>query len=372
MKHKENLVTLIIFLIMIFGGGMAFILIPDSKFSENENRYLQTAPKFSQDKIRSGEFMEEFDKYVSDQFPMRNSLMATASEYKYIMGMRDINGVYLAGDGYLMTRTEKSETDPDRIRKNTEYINDFFEKYSDTIGSENICFMLVPEAATVLDSKLPGFASSQWEKNIISEIRCNIRNATVAEPEKNMNPEECQMYYKTDHHWTVFGAFEAYREYAGIYGKNPDKASYDFVKVTDSFRGSLYSKVLLPDSSYDEIFLYDKVKNVKINADNEILPLYDYDALNRKDKYEVFMGGNYGLVEIDGNGEGSILIIKDSFANSFVPFLIDDYDEIIMVDLRYYMGNVDRLVETENITRILVLYQITNFITDENMIKLGL
>lgn len=370
MKHNKNLVTVILFLVLIIGGGLAFVLCPDKTFSENENRYLTEKPEISGEKLITGEYMEDFEEYVSDQFPMRDILMSISSDYRYLMGMRDINGVYVASDGYLMTKTEKSDVDYARINKNTGYINEFFERYKGSIGSENICFMLIPEAAMVLKDRLPAFADSDWEKDIMEEIRGNIENAAVTEPEKAFPATDRELYYKTDHHWTVFGAFAAYRQYANLYGKTPDESEYNFTRVTDSFRGSLYSKVLLSKSSMDEISVYTDGQDTQIKGDGESLPLYDYEALNRKDKYGVFLGGNYGLVEIEGKGEGNLLIIKDSFANSFVPFLIDDYAKIIMVDLRYYMGDINLLTESENIDRILVMYQFTNFISDENLIKL--
>lgn len=369
---KENLFTVIIFLGMLFAGGIMFWLIPDRKFSENENRYLEERPAISKEGLLSGDYMEKFDEYVSDQFPLRNPLMAAASSYKYLIGMRDINGAYVGSDGYLMNKTETYQADDERIDKNLTYLNAFFEKYQDELGQENICFMLVPESAMVIEDKLPAFAEAEWEKELLNSIRSEIKGAFVIEPEKEMLKSDRQLYYKTDHHWTTFGAFEAYKVYASHYGIAVDEAEHSFCEVSDSFQGTLYSKVLLPDTEGDSVVIDTKYNDVMITADNEEKMLYDLEALNQKDKYEVFLGGNYGIVEINGNGEGNLLIIKDSFANSFVPFLTDDYEKIIMIDLRYYMGNVGMLIEKENITNVLVLYQITNFISDENMIKLGL
>lgn len=369
---KENLITVIIFLGMLLMGGILFLLIPDRDFSENENRYLAKSPEFNKEDLISGEYMEAFEEYVSDQFPFRNPLMAVASSYKYLIGMRDINGTYVGSDGYLMNKTEVYQVDDERIAKNLTYINDFFEKYKKRLGQENICFMLVPEASMVMTNKLPYLAEHEWEAELMNNIRGQIKGAAVIEPEKSMSESDRQLYYRTDHHWTTYGAFEAYKEYASYYGRNVDESDYDFVEVSSSFQGTLYSKVLLPNSAKDVIVINTKYSDVTLMADNAAGKLYDLEALEQKDKYEIFLGGNYGIVEIDGSGKGSLLIIKDSFANSFVPFLLEDYDKIIMIDLRYYTGDTDMLIEKENITNILVLYQITNFISDENMIKLGL
>lgn len=370
--RKENLITVIIFLTMIFAGGAAFWLIPDKTFSEEENRYLEECPKISGEKIMSGEFMEDFDTYVSDQFPLRNVLMEGASDYKYIIGMRDINGAYVGKDGYIMTKTDKFSVDYEQIERNIRHLNDFFAKYKDGLGGDNICFMLVPEAAMVLEDKLPDYADCEWENELLYNIRAEIENAEILAAEKYFDESNRQLYYKTDHHWSGYGAFEAYRVYAEHYGRDARFSDYEWKIVTDSFKGSLYSKVLLSGTASDEIVLDAGMNEIKITADGEEMLLYEYEALEQKDKYEVFLGGNYGLVEIEGKGEGTLLILKDSFANSFVPFLVNDYEKIVMIDLRYYMGDIDIIMESKNISQILVLYQITNFISDENMIKLGL
>ena len=216
----------------------------------------------------------------------------------------------------------------------------------------------------VLSDKLPVKAEVDWEWELLSKIRTGIEDAEIIKPENAMMNSDLQMYYRTDHHWTGYGAYEAYKEFSG------KTTGTEFKVVTDEFLGSLYSKVLSPDIQAEEIVV--GTENMPILADGKELVLYDYDALEKKDKYLIFQGGNHGMVKIEGKGEGNILIIKDSFANSFVPFLVEDYGNIIMVDLRYYMGNMNALCASEEITDILVLYQIGNFITDENIIKLGL
>ena len=90
------------------------------------------------------------------------------------------------------------------------------------------------------------------------------------------------------------------------------------------------------------------------------------DRLENKDKYEVFLGGNYDRVDIVNEEEGalrkpSLLIVKDSYANSFVPFILDDFSHITMVDTRYYRDSVKDLALDEEYDQVLILYSITNF-----------
>ena len=173
------------------------------------------------------------------------------------------------------------------------------------------------------------------------------------------------IYYRTDHHWTTYGA---YIGYISLTGGGGAYEKYTPSSVCDDFLGTLHSRVLLSDTVCDEVFIATENTKTTINGENSTL--YHMDALTRKDKYQVFLGGNYGLVELEGQGNGTLLILKDSFANCFVPYLLSDYERIIMVDMRFYPASVATLIDTENITDVLVLYELNNFANDKNLAKL--
>jgi hypothetical protein len=148
----------------------------------------------------------------------------------------------------------------------------------------------------------------------------------------------------------------------------------DLVKnnVTKDFRGSLYSKILDADSAYDSIWTYGDFDGPMLVDGDEIRDsCFDESKLSEKDKYAYFFGGNYGEVIVGGKGEGKLLVVKDSFANSFVPMLTEVYDTIYMIDLRYYNGDMTAYLDEHQITDVLVLYNISNFISDRNLYKLA-
>ena len=95
-------------------------------------------------------------------------------------------------------------------------------------------------------------------------------------------------------------------------------------------------------------------------------------ALEKKDKYELFLGGNYAKAVLRTGVENGkhLLLVKDSFANSLVPFLCGDYETITMVDLRYCREKIQPLADEAD--DVLVLYEITNFAADGNLFKLNL
>ena len=311
-KAKDIIITALSAL-FIFGFFFSSFIVPDTDFLMAERRPAQSFPKLTVDSLMSGDFRTQFESYTQDQFPLRDGCMGIATGYKRLLGMKDVNGVYIGKDGYLLTKTDEAAVDSKRVEKNIRYFNEFFAKHQE----KNISFMLVPEASMVLSDKLPVKADVDWEWELLSKIRTGIEGAEIIKPENAMMNSDLQMYYRTDHHWTGYGAYEAYKEFSG------KTTGTEFKVVTDEFLGSLYSKVLSPDIQAEEIVV--GTENMPILADGKEIMLYDEEALLKKDKYQVFQGGNHGMVKIEGKGEGNILIIKDSFANSFVPFLAEIY-----------------------------------------------
>ena len=142
--------------------------------------------------------------------------------------------------------------------------------------------------------------------------------------------------------------------------------------MSTTFRGTLYSKVLLPDSPYDTVSIASDAAIRSMDCDGEVSDsLYSMAALEEKDHYKIFMGGNYAKVVIDtgANTGKSLLVVKDSFANSFLPFLVKDYDTITVLDLRFYREGVQPLADEAD--DVLVLYELTNFAADKNLYKLN-
>ena len=128
----------------------------------------------------------------------------------------------------------------------------------------------------------------------------------------------------------------------------------------------------------DAIKLYEKggdKNSFVVTLDGEKSDgFYHYNQLEEKDKYLFFFGGNYAEVVISnqsGEGHRNLLLIKDSFANCFAPLVAEDYDNVYMIDLRFFRGDMQEYMEANNITDVLVLYNVSNFISDKNIHKLN-
>ena len=236
-----------------------------------------------------------------------------------------------------------------------------------------------------MEDKLPKNARLFDQSAYIEQVQNAMQDYNFVDVREELCAQsDAYIYYRTDHHWTTEGAYIAYEKWCETTGMTAaSKESLEQNVVAEDFRGSLYSKILNMDSAYDSIWIYtpagesmDAVNACKVTVDEkESGVIYDVTKLAEKDKYAFFFGGNYGQVHIEGSPQQetgrNLLVVKDSFANSFVPLILNQYDNIYMVDLRYYNGDMESYLSEHDITDVLVLYNISNFISDKNLYKLN-
>ena len=187
------------------------------------------------------------------------------------------------------------------------------------------------------------------------------------------------IYYRTDHHWTSTGAYYAYKLLCDTLGLTPFDTAAHTVLTADGFYGTHYSKARTPDAEPDTITYYDLPNELTIYsvsgpgqpADGETTGLYDTAKLDVYDKYAMFLHGNNGLSRIKGDGTGRILVIKDSYANCFVPYLTANYADIDVVDFRNYNYGLDKLIADNDYDQLLVLYSFDSFKSDPYLYRAG-
>lgn len=357
-------------LLLLFIGGIVIlnVLTSDKIFSDSENRNLEQLPKFSFKNLMKGKFTTNYEKYVSDQFALRDFWIGVKSDSDRIIGKKENNDVYLGKDGFLIQKFNKPE-DKD-LKDKVEIINSF----DNLTPNVNKYFMLVPTATKILEDKLPNYAADSDELTYIDKVKKSINsNINFVDLYDALSSKKDEyIFYKTDHHWTTKGAYYAYTELSKKMGVEPkSEEDFNMKKVTDEFYGSLYSKGGFRHINPDSINLYlpkdDEEYKVEYLGENKIRDsLYDMNNINKKDKYTVFFNGNYPFIKITTNkGERrKLLVIKDSYANSFIPFLTSHFSEIYMVDLRYYSEGLSRLIEENQINDMLILYNANTFFED--------
>lgn len=371
MKKIADIFYIVVFVALLTLVPISIIIAKDKKFSENENRYLSKKPKITLNNIVTGKFSKNFDSYIDDQFVFRENLYEIKTQVQILAGNKDINGVYLANDNYLIEKKLKQDFDEKVLQENIDSINKFAEENKE----KNVQIMIVPTASLILKDKLPKNAIMYNQNQAIEEIKRGVKNATFIDLRSTLLSHKNEyIYYKTDHHWTTLGSYYAYEEWCKYKESEVDSLNYVRQCVIADFKGSLYSKILNKNVETDSIEIF-KANNepkysVHYNFDKNITDsIYNFEKLKEKDKYQVFCGGNYPEFKIETNNDNNknILIIKDSYANSFIPFLINDYENICVVDLRYFKENLESYIKDNQISEILILYNIENFLEDETI-----
>lgn len=373
MKKIYKIYIVLIFIILAIPGVLAFVL-SQREYSENENRYLDQFPKVKKDEVLSGKFQEKVSDAFNDQFFIRNQMMVLSTSLKKMLGFKDTGGVYIADDNYYIAKLTDSDIQQDKFIQNLRYVSYFAQNHNDSVYT-----MLIPSTGTVLKDKLPAFAPFYNSDSMYSTAVTLLGETSFIDIRETLDRQKEDVFFKTDHHWTLKGAYAAYCEY--FKKVNSDihcdlYESFNPVNMDSGFYGTLYSKALDPNAKPDDLYAIhtDKTKSAKVTTDNELphTGIYDEESLVKKDKYSYFFGGNYGKTDIKtgSSKEQKLLVIKDSFANSFVPFLLGDYSHITMIDLRYYNEPISKVAKETEYDHILILYEISNFAQDNNIYKI--
>ena len=372
MRDISNWIQTGLFLAFI---GVFFVInlfTPDRGFSENENRALQQAPPVSLQRIANKSFMDDFEKYMSDQFAARDLWMSSKARMELLSGKREMNNVYLCSDGRLLERFELP-TD-ETFTRHAGYITEFADRVD-----LPVYFALIPSALEFGGALLPDGAPYDGQKQLIDAFYnrdSKLQNIDIFAALAEHSDE--YIYYRTDHHWTSLGAYYAYSAISDAMSLScPPLDSYVRRKVSAEFYGSLYSSSGMNWVPADEIELFvEPDSSVQVfkygSAGIEPGPLYRFEALEKKDKYSLFMGGIAGLSRVETGTADSptLLIIRDSFADSLVPFLLEDFAEIHLVDLRYYTQSLSAYIEDVKPDVILICYSVVNFSSDTHLFQL--
>lgn len=370
-KVQEQLVG-IIFILILFLFLIINIIVPNKEKSEQENRMLATKPKFRLSSLISGDYDEKFEAYMDDQFVGRDMWRKLKVTVDRICGSRLENGVYIGRNGQLLEQIEVA--DENHLAANIKAIKSFSESQKKI----PVRMMLVPDAANVLNHSLPALAKPEDQTQMFSMVRKDLGDSVEwidVSTELNKHKTE-KIYYKTDHHWTTLGAFYAFQAAAPSLGIEGDlSGKYVSHAVSNSFNGMLASKSGVNLGEKEQIDIY-----VPTEEDTDLIidyvdegkrstSLYDSSKLKEKDQYTVFLGGNSSLLDIRtvSTSTKRLLLVKDSFANSFIPFLTPYYREIVVVDPRYYSGTINDLMDSYRISEVLFLYSGNTFFKDNNI-----
>ena len=383
---KNHIIPIVVFLTLIYGISIWTVLKPDTEKSETENRYLAKMPEFSKKTFFDGSFGKSYETYLSDQFILRDQFMELKTRNELLLQKKDVNDVYFAKDNYLIRKYNEESFDTKQVTDNVAELGTFITNYAQKLGNDHVKVMMVPTAAMILKEKLPDFAVPYDETKLLTQIQSVVPGGTFLDATESLEAHKSEyIYYKTDHHWNALGAYYGYEQWAKACGIKPYALS-DFKKekVSDSFLGTNQSKICYAKEAdeidlyqwkgnisyevlYNGLFQYNKDKN-KIQKD-----IYVKKHLEEKDKYLVYLDGNHPVVDIKTsihNGK-KLLVLKDSYAHCMLPFLLNHFEQVTVIDTRYYHNGISTLKPEKEYTDILVLRNTAKFMLDDSIFKLN-
>ena len=363
------------FFIITVGLGALYLTSPDRKYSESENRMLATAPTLTAENLISGKFMKDFETYLADQFPIRDNAISIKTFSDRVLGKRQENNVYIGKNNFLFdSQLEYNEAD---TKAKTEAIDKFLSERPDLKAMISIS----PNSSYIYKENLPYSLKLPDQKKDIQSVyglfkSKNLVKLDVTTALENEKEKGTQLFYKTDHHWTTEGAYCAFENIIKQWGLDAENVIYESLAVTTEFEGTLSGKSGVHDvkDSINIIVPKNSAGTYVVNYESQqrkTTSLFEKNKLNEKNKYEVFLGGNYDKVVISttSHNENTLLIVKDSFANCMIPMLTPYFSKIVVVDPRYLTDNMDNIASDENYTHMLFLYNLNTFLEDTSIIE---
>ena len=364
----KNKIFFIVFMIVWITLIVLNFVVKSEAFSEQENRYLARFPSFSLEKLLDGTYQEDLDTYINDHFIFRNAWIKIKSTEEVLLGKTENNGVYIGKDGYLFEKFEYAEEEEEHLTKVANITNQFANK-----TDLPIYFMLVPNSIYLNQDKLPDYATTYNQKEIINNFykKLDSKIKTVDVTDILMQNKDKYIYFKTDHHMTSLGTYLTYTQFckeANIEAE--DLNNFEQKVVSEDFLGTFDSKAQIVNQEKDKIEIYVNDKNSNIKSaeyDNETTQsIFNEEYLSKKDKYSFFLNGNNAKVVVKTNVENGkkLLVIKDSYAHIMAQFLCQNFEEIHFIDPRYYKASLTDYATKNNITDVLFLYNVSNLVTD--------
>lgn len=366
MKKLIDRLTIVMFSVILGGLFMMNIIRPVRSFSPNENRNLAQFPDFTIKKLLNHEFTNDYEAFITDQFPGRDRFVEAKTRMERMLGKVENNGVYFGKGETLLEKLDN--VDMSLINKNIHYINQFVNTLHENV---KVDMMLIPAAAAIQKDRLPWISNDVDQLALINKIESNLVSKInfINVNQEFLDHSDEELYFRTDHHYNIYGAGLAYQCYADAL--HLPKRDFVYEIVSDHFLGTLASQSGAYSIKPDTIVKLVNDEAISVTypdvdlVDNNV---YLEDNLNIKDKYTYYLNGNHSQVQIKTNAvdKEKLLILRDSYANIFTPYLLEDFSEINLIDLRYYKYSISEYIEENDIDRVLILYSGKNFMSDVN------
>ncbi len=345
----------------------------DKTFSENEKRLLTQRPNIKIEEVQNKKYMNQVDEYLSDQFLLRDKWINLKTDFLIWSGQREIKDIVFVNPDTLIKKYYSWNFDKSVLEKKADNFVKEARKIRSVVNG-NIMIMMVPGADEIYAEEV-GKSGYEFYGDTFTDmlkqrlLKDNIKFIPVKEA--LLSNKNNQIYYRTDHHWTSEGAFYGYQAFCDeIFHQKRDKSDYMITQITDSFLGTLHSQLNIKVKP-DVIEIWTNKKpitySIEFPYDNNRKDhsFYNMTYLDKKDKYSVFLSGNHPLIIIQNETitmDKTLLVIKDSYANCMLPFLLKDYKTIYVIDKRYNKREISEYAKEIGVLDVLYLYQTMQYL----------
>lgn len=336
--------------------------------SFHENKVLATPPEISQ--ITEKEYFDKLENCFSDHFAFRSRLMTLNAQISPYMGESIINGVFVSGNSLLNAKKRDNITE----WKSADAINKYAQQ-----SKGSVYVMAVPTSDGIYTEKLPEYLRGYTQKmqidSFYSSLNTGIKKIDAYNTLKMLSDN--YIYYRNDTKWTSYGAFCVYRTAIQKLGFLP--VTYDKYKIEHAgidFRGNLYNKTLYTDTKADMIDAYICINGRNIteitaydeNLNEKKADLYNKEYLQTNNPYKFYLGGEDVLkIKTDAANDKKLLVIKDEYADCFIPFLTQHYSEIAVISGKCRLSDYSGIINPDEYAQTFFLFGADN-LTDKNCI----
>lgn len=367
MKKRTHYITVILFCALLSAFGISSVLLPDTQISESERRYLAQFPTLTWKTVADGTFMQNMDKYLPDQFPMREGFRSMKAVFEALSLRLDSNDIY-EYNGYLAALDTASSDN--QIKKAADKLN----KVKNTLlaNGHTAYLAVIPPKNYYIAMHDSSHPTMDYE-GIKTQIQNSCSDFTFIDLYDTLTLED---YYATDSHWRQERLNDAADTIAQAMGASRVE---EYTKVTSDalreFRGVYVGQSALPVKSEEMYYMTsDSIENAVVNyigADIKENAVYTLSKENGVDMYDIFLGGAVPIAEIENpnaKNDRELVIFRDSYGSSLSPLLIECFKKITLIDLRYIEFDlVDEFTDTEN-ADFLFIYS-TGVLCNSEMLK---
>lgn len=355
-KIKNTIVSLIVSLIVLI-ELIAFVILPKDEISYYENRYLANIVKFNFSNLISGKYANSIEDFIKDHFAFRSDFLQIKSITEIVLRKKENNQVILGDNGYLFHKYLGN------YEENVKYLNKFISLNRNL----NVKLLLIPTSSAIY----PEYIDKRYKTTEIEdleEIQNKLEIKTINLYKAFSENKSQNLYFRLDHHITIHGAYLAYLEYCKCLGIEPysiDDFSAEIVST--EFYGYYYSKFNLYTLKPDSLEIIRPKFNVNYTKETDsysVNDLYDFTQLTGRDKYGIYPASLEGLTILKNNNlndYSKLLVVKDSNANDILPYLVNHYQQIDVIDLTYYNKKISEYIKENNIKDVLFIYSIQSF-----------